>query len=110
MKIKQWLRLDKRDIKFFWQRRTRGWDDSQCWSLDYSLAKIILPRLQRFKEVTIGFPADLSEQEWASILDQMIAAFQFFGSEERWSAPHEECEKHQEGIDLFAQHYQSLWW
>jgi hypothetical protein len=100
----------KRDIRFFWQRRTRGWDDGDTFSLDHSLAKVILPRLKRFKEVTIAYPSDMSEKEWAENLDKMIAAFEFAGSEERWMAGPKEYEKHQEGIDLFAKHYWGLWW
>jgi hypothetical protein len=108
MKIKNWL-PSKRDIKYFWQRRTRGWDDSQCWSLDYSLAKLIAPRLKRFKEVTVSFPHGLSCQEWNDILDQMIASFEYFGSEERWDSTDDESIKHQEGVDLFAKWYNHLW-
>lgn len=103
-------RLIRRDIRFFYQRLTRGWDDSETWSLDASLPHVILPRLKRFKEITIGVPGDLSKEEWEQILDKMIAAFEFAGSEARWTAPASEFEKHQEGLDLFAKHYFGLWW
>ena len=100
----------KRDVRFFWQRRTRGWDDSETFSLDHSLAKLILPRLKRFKEVTIGIPGNLKEDEWNLILDKMIAAFEFAASDKRWVAESEEYQKHNEGIKLFAEHFWSLWW
>ncbi len=112
----RWLRRlksklpSKRDIRFWWQRRTRGWDDGDTFSLDHSLAKVILPRLKRFKEVTIAHPSDMSEKEWEEKLDKMIAAFEFAGSEERWMAKPEEYTKHQEGINLFAEYYWALWW
>ena len=112
----RWLRRlkaklpTKRDIRFWWQRRTRGWDDGDTFSLDHSLAKVILPRLKRFKEVTIAHPSDMSETEWEEKLDKMIAAFEFAAGEERWMAKPEEYEKHQEGIDLFAEYYWALWW
>jgi hypothetical protein len=100
----------KRSFRFFLQRRTRGWDDGDTFSLDYSLAKVILPRLKRFKKLTIAVPCELEEKEWHDILDKMIAAFEFSGSESRWSADQEEFLKHQEGLDLFAQYYWALWW
>lgn len=103
-------KLLKRDVKFFWQRQIRGFDDGETFSLDYSLAQAILPRLQRFKEVTAGTPSDLDEVAWQAILDKMIAAFEFAGSEERWNAEPSAFILHQEGIDLFAKHYFSLWW
>jgi hypothetical protein len=100
----------KRHIRFLLQRILRGFDDSDTWSLDYSVAKLILPRLKRFREVTIGYPGQMSEQEWDVILLKMIAAFEFAASEERWSASHTEYHKHQEGINLFAEHFWHLWW
>jgi hypothetical protein len=106
----QFLKHSKRAAKLFWQRRTRGFDDSETWSFDHSIAKLILPRLKRFKEVNIGIPSDLTEKEWQSILDKMIAAFEFAASDRRWDAEAEEYNKCQEGIDLFARYYFSLWW
>lgn len=103
-------KLLKRDAKFAWQRATRGFDDGDTFSLDYSLALAILPRLRRFKEVANGTPGDLTEQEWHAILDKMISAFEFSCSEERWNAETAEYLKHQEGVDLFAKHFFSLWW
>lgn len=100
----------KRDVKFLFQRLRRGWDDGETFSLDHSLAKLVAPRLKRFKEITIAHPPDLSEKEWADELDKMIAAFEFAASETRWVAPPDEYKKHQEGIDLFAKHFFGLWW
>lgn len=98
-------------FKFLWQRWTRGWDDSECWNLDYSLAKMIAPRLRRFKETKNGWnPSDMTVEEWETILDKMIAAFEYYGSDERWGGNEfEMCELHQEGIDLFAKYYGRLW-
>jgi hypothetical protein len=101
----------KRSIKHWWQRRIRGWDDQDTWSLDHSLPKVILPRLKRFRKLTIGYPSALnSMEEWHEILDKMIAAFEFYGSEKRWTEQASEYEKHCEGIELFAKWYGALWW
>lgn len=103
-------RMLKRRIRFLYQRLTRSFDDSETWSLDYSLSKIILPRLKRFKELKNGTPYHVSEEEWQSNLDKMIAFFEFASSEERWNAAPDEYEKYNEGIDLFAKHFYDLWW
>ena len=100
----------RRDARHLYQRLTRGWDDSETYSLDHSLGKIIAPRLRRFQELNNGFPDGMSEQEWNDNLDKMIAAFEFAGSDRRWLAGNEEFEKHQEGLKLFAEHYYGLWW
>jgi len=47
----------KHKVKFFWQRRTRGFDDSTLWDLDYTILKFILPRLKAFRQVGAGYPA-----------------------------------------------------
>lgn len=104
--MKNW----KRSIKFWWQRRTRGWDDSETWSLDASLAKLIIPRLKRFREVTIAYPHELTFKEWQSILDKMIDSFEWFASDARFDYKPGEYEKAQEGVELFAKYYGGLWW
>ncbi len=86
----------KRDVHFLYQRLTRGWDDSETWSLEHSLAKHILPRLRRFREITIATTVDQEAQEWRDKLDKMIAAFEFVSSEDYWNATGQDYEKHQE--------------
>lgn len=108
------VRLIKRWFKYFWQRRTRGWDDSETWSLDYSLAKIIAPRLKRFKEVKCCHPMELTQEEWDTILDKMIFAFEKLG-EDDYQWPYEEIPDEvgkavEEGRELFHKYYHDLWW
>ncbi len=100
----------RRAVRHLYQRLTRGWDDSQTYSLDYSLGQIIAPRLSRLKEINNGYPDSMTPEEWNAKLDKMIAAFEFAGSERRWEAGPEEFEKHNEGLKLFAEHYWQLWW
>ncbi len=114
-KLYRWVKYTqtstkKRDLRFLYQRVTRGWDDGDTFSLDYSLGKVIAPRLKRFRQLTIATPGELSAQEWSEKLDKMIAAFEFAGSEARWNAGPEEYEKHEEGLKLFAEYYWALWW
>jgi hypothetical protein len=109
-KIKYRIRMLKRAIRFFFQRMTRGWDDSELWSLDYSLARLISPRLQLFARNTKSFPGNMTEQEWSIILNKMCESFEYYGSEERWSGDEgADINKYQEGLDLFAKHYGHLW-
>lgn len=106
--MNKWQKF-KRSCRFFWQRMTRGWDDSETWSLDYSLAKLILPRLIRLKEFRLEYIEN--PPGWIEDLDKMIAAFEFLGSEERWSCyDKDKWNEAQEGVELFAKHYTSLWW
>lgn len=103
-------RDDRRWNDFKAQRLERGFDDSETWSLDSTIAKFILPRLIRFKEINAGYPGTVSEQEWDDILDRMILAFSLLASDAAFVTAKEDQEKIDEGLALFAKWYQHLWW
>ena len=115
----------ERRIKFWWQRRTRGFDDSDTWSLDWTLAKMIWPRLVRLKELNIGYPCEIAvdygevdgPKKWDEILDKMILAFKlieedecYFGEPNWREKEAEQQKKIEEGLDLFRKYYRNLWW
>lgn len=102
------IRHIKRWLKHWWQRRTRGFDDAELWNLDHSLAKLILPRLKAFKAYKNTRPFHLTGCGWDLVLDKMIAAFEFAADDERFFGD-DAHDLHQEGLDLFAKHYWSLW-
>lgn len=107
-------RLDKiteRDVKFFFQRLTRGWDDGETFSMDHSLAKLIAPRLRRFREVSIKCPMDMDSMTWRHILDTMIEGFEFIASDEYFTNEDDEMhDKAREALNLFNRYYYELWW
>ena len=45
------LRIIKRNIKYWFQRRTRGWSDDETWNLDYEFIKWINSRFKKYKEL-----------------------------------------------------------
>jgi hypothetical protein len=91
--IKYWL-------KFWYQKWKYKTADAECWNLDVTLSKLILPKLIRFKEMQRwslppAFTRDgefipsedpkadegpnkhLSESEWEEVLDEIIFAFAY---------------------------------
>lgn len=121
-----------------WQRCTRGWSDRDLWSLDYTIAKFALPRLKRLKETKHGIPTSMfddpssadeesykiAEARWNEIMDKMIWSMDYIAnnreydyypdpandSDERDYYKLEAAEmRFQEGMDLFAKHFRSLW-
>ena len=111
-------RDDKRIKKYAKQRKQRGFDDTETWSLDQTVAKFVLPRLKRFKEVNNGFPALLKSDEWDAILDKMIDGFECVLKRECWALEYTEDQKEwkkvdkraRDGLRLFAKHFRELWW
>jgi len=100
----------RRWFEFLYQRYTRGFDGSELWSLDHTIADFILPRLIAFKDSQVGYPRDLTEKKWDTILDKMIYAFEVKSREYSDNEPTEkDWEKYDEGMALFAKHFGSLW-
>lgn len=100
----------KRFWRHWWQRRTRGWDDSELWNLDLTFARYIQPRLSRFRETTYAYPNGLSMDEWRGMLWKMERAFTLLSTDD-WFPLFEEGKQAEveEGLKLFAEYYQSLW-
>ena len=77
-----------RAVRHAWQRWTRGFDDTELWCLDLTIARFVLPRLKAFRDVVkVGVPAEFidgdSEEDierggraFALVLDKMIYAFE----------------------------------
>lgn len=94
-------------------------DRFDTWSMDSTLAPIILPMLVQLKETKHGHPADLTEQEWDDILGEMIWAFEQKCRDD-WESDYyynkwdqEGMKAHQErmsnGFRLFGKYYENLW-
>lgn len=114
-------------LKRIYQNITRGWNDSDCWSLDYTIAKFSLPRLKRLKKMVHGHPGfdenDKIEYEdgmkkWKSIIDKMIYSFECILNDNndiecpnikwkiedgymKYDATEEEIKKHKIEMDIY---------
>ena len=102
-------RLVERQKRLARQIKERGWSDEDTWSLDWTIAKFILPRLKRFAKLQNGFPGSTTSKEWNEILEQMIEAFELY-SKGGWELDKEDIQKAQKGLELFAKWYGDLWW
>lgn len=48
--MKDWWSHLRRHLRWWWQRRTRGFDDRTLWNLDTELYRWFAPRLRAFYE------------------------------------------------------------
>jgi hypothetical protein len=96
---------EKKDL-YAKQRAERGFDDTELWNLNTTIAQFILPRLKRFREINKSYPKTLSEEEWNEILDKMIKFFEEYLDENNYLEDNLE----KEGIELFAKYFLDLWW
>lgn len=89
-------RLVLRNIKYSWQRITRGYCDKDLWNIDYWFMNLIPDMLQQFKDTRHGSPGNLGKEytdehgilcndechaEWDKILEQMIFLFREMNEE-----------------------------
>jgi hypothetical protein len=105
---------DERRFKWYRQRKKLGFDDRETWSLDHTIAKFVLPRLIRFREVKCSYPSCLSSKEWNVILNKMIYSMQGIIDEFNGSGGITDYRKHMikvhEGLVLFGKYFGHLWW
>lgn len=104
--------MNRRDIKHWWQRRTRGWDDSDTWSLDGVIATFALPRLRRFRELHGDCPLGMTMEAWDAMLDDMIYAMEVCVREMDEVVGREDAdwERVDRGLEAFGTMFRDLWW
>lgn len=105
------LKGDPRQPGWKQQRQMYGWDNTELWNLDITLAKLILPRLRRFRVKLQGWPASLTLGEWQDALDKMIKAFELILDEDyhSWDDNGDMMQTVETGLTLFAKYYRDLW-
>lgn len=129
--------MKKRQRKKWLKKHGKYVSYSDLWNLDITIANFVVPRLKEFKEKTDGYPGrdDMDTPEkWDEALDKMILAFEYVVNWDEWwidnpnydyfnTSPKEkerirkamckERERRQaaidEGLQLFAKYFQSLW-
>lgn len=118
-KLKAPLYLTKKDNRYnkhLKQLKTRGFSDSETWSLYSNVAMFILPRLIRFRKICGGYPMGLTTQTWDDMLGEMIFAFDWSITcdEKSFKMTKEEIntawERYKKGMQLFGEWFQGLWW
>lgn len=94
-------------IRFFMQRRIRGFDDSETWALDDTFYQWILPRLKRFKELNSCYPDNKTFESWNEELAINIARLERI-SDDVYS--HESYDDIVEFNKWFCENVNHLWW
>ncbi len=125
--MQNWLWSLVRPVKWRWQRWTRGWDDSCLWGLDHEIIKFVYPRLKAFRELPphgvplhptevypegheyAGDPRALTEEEWDSILGEILAGLKLVVDADCYPLDPEDHAKLENSMDLFRQWFFALW-
>jgi len=76
------------DVKFWFQRRTRGFSDDEIWGLNSAITKFIYPRIKFFatwqEEQGHSTPEEFESNpaEWLNVLNKIARAFEILAQEE----------------------------
>ena len=100
---------DERYKKFKKQRKKYGYDETELWSLDHTIACFVLPRLKTFKEHNGSHPTGMSLDEFNDILSQIIFSLEKIVEDKYWDCTGEDLEKLKNGLKLFGEHFLDLW-
>lgn len=99
---------DGREKEYKKQRIKRGFDDSELWSLDCTIADFILPRLKEFKKDYKRIVVD--ETHMIRDINRMIKAFKLVSRDDGSQIWNEkETKQYKKGIKVFAKRFGGLW-
>ena len=108
-----------RNIKHFFQRRTRGFDDTDTWCLTTTTFEFMLPRLKVYRKKVEGFPQvpayyeekypNESFEVYLSHLDELIWFTEYYIEEGGWPNSHDK-ERFSKAQELFKELFFTLWW
>lgn len=81
----------------------------EIWNTDNTLARLIVPRLQAFKQLDKhGYPADFNDMRtWNNTIQKMIDAFELMKYVN--SLSDREKKTVNEGLSLFSKYFCDLW-
>ena len=96
------------------QREENGFDDTETWHLDKTIALFLMPRLERFIQVNNGFPADETEESYNEKLNFILKSFQeyYYNENEEVSLEieKERLSNAKKAAVLLGELWFDLWW
>ena len=116
------LHIIIRNIKYWFQRRIRGWSDDETWNLDYEFIKWVNSRFKKYKERAIGtvdleyhkFKYKRKEYTQLELINRIIKLTNKLIDEDYFMGKLEEAEEIEktkdEVFDIFKLIFFSMWW
>ena len=116
------IRTVKRDIKYWLQRRIRGWSDDETWNLDYEFIKWVNSRFKKYKEKASKivdlefhrFEYEGKEYTQLQLIDRVIELTDEILTDEYWNLIYTDAERLEknkdEVFDIFKLIYGVMWW
>jgi hypothetical protein len=93
------------------QRFEHGFDDTETWHMDRTMALFIIPRLKRFLEVNNGIPNGETEESYDDKIRFIISAFENYYVSDKYfnSVDIEERKKLTDDVRQAVEYLSKLW-
>lgn len=98
-----------KELKWGFQRLWRGYDDSFCWSMDYSFISLYRVALKDFRDNLCSYPHEMTMEEWSDILDTMVSLLEVMEHESVINDYDMQEEAKDEFFKLFSKYFYNLW-
>ena len=98
------------------QRFERGFDDTETWHMDRTMALFIIPRLKRFMEVNNGIPNGETQESYDEKIRYIISAFENYYVSDKYFNSVDIVERKKltddvrQALDYLSKLWFELWW
>ena len=98
------------------QRFEQGFDDTETWHMDRTIALFIIPRLKKFIEVNNGIPNGETIESYNEKLNFIISAFENYYATNKYYESVDDTESKQltddvrKAVEYLSKLWFELWW
>ena len=98
------------------QREKFGFDDTETWHMDRTIALFIIPRLKKFIEVNNGIPTGETVESYNEKLNFIISAFENYYATNKYYESVDDTERKQltddvrKAVEYLSKLWFELWW
>jgi len=98
------------------QRFEQGFDDTETWHMDRTIALFIIPRLKKFIELNNGIPTGESVESYNEKLNFIISAFENYYATNKYYESVDDAERKQltddvkQAVEYLSKLWFELWW
>lgn len=98
------------------QRFEQGFDDTETWHMDRTIALFIIPRLKKFIELNNGIPSGETVESYDEKLKFIISAFENYYATNKYYESVDDAERKQltddvkKAVEYLSKLWFELWW
>ena len=98
------------------QRFEQGFDDTETWHMDRTIALFIIPRLKKFIELNNGIPTGETVESYDEKLKFIISAFENYYATNKYYESVDDAERKQltddvkKAVEYLSELWFELWW